>query len=127
MKRGDFVAKFVKFEVPKDIEEKVLQAVEMVKSTGKTRRGTNETTKAIERAIAKLVVIAEDVQPEEVVMHLAPICEEKKIPYVYVKSKQELGRATGIDVPCASIAIVDVGDAKKEIDEIVKAVNALKK
>lgn len=127
MKRGDSMAKYVRFEVPKELEEKVLQAVEIVKSTGKTRRGTNETTKAIERAIAKLVVIAEDIQPEEVVMHLAPLCEEKKIPYVYVKSKQELGRATGINVPCASIAITDAGDAKKEIDEIVKSANSLKK
>ena len=101
-------------------EDKILNAVEIAKNTGKIRIGTNETTKAIERGIAKLVVIAEDVQPKEVVLHLVPLCDEKKIKCVHVKSKQELGRAGGIDVPTASIAIVEEGDAKRDIEEIIK-------
>ena len=51
-------------------ENKILHAIEIAKNTGKVRIGTNETTKAIERGIAKLVVIADDVQPKEVIMHL---------------------------------------------------------
>jgi len=101
-------------------EDKILHAVEIAKNTGKVRIGTNETTKAIERGIAKLVVIAENVQPKEVIMHLPPLCDEKKIPYAYVKDKLELGRAAGVDVPAASIAITEEGDAKKDIEEIVK-------
>jgi large subunit ribosomal protein L7Ae len=101
-------------------ENKILHAVEIAKNTGKVRIGTNETTKAIERGIAKLVVIAQDVQPKEVIMHLAPLCEEKKIPYVHVKNKLELGRASGIDVSTAAIAIIEEGDAKKDIGEIAK-------
>jgi large subunit ribosomal protein L7Ae len=101
-------------------EEKVLQAVEIAKNTGKIKIGTNETTKAIERGVAKLVVSAEDVDPKEVVMHLGPLCEEKKIPYASVKSKQELGRAVGIDVPTAAIAVIEVGDAKTQIEELMK-------
>jgi len=101
-------------------EDKILHAVEIAKNTGKIRIGTNETTKAIERGIAKLVVIAQDVQPKEVVIHLAPLCEEKKIPCVFVKSKLELGRASGIDIGSAAIAIIEEGDAKKDIGEIAK-------
>ena len=63
---------YVKFEVPEELKEKVLQAVEIARNSGKIKKGTNETTKAIERGIAKLVVIAEDVEPEEIVMHLPP-------------------------------------------------------
>ena len=99
---------------------KVLQAVELARSTGKIRIGTNEATKAIERGIAKLVVIADDVQPKEVVMHLEPLCGEKKIPYAHVPTKAELGKAAGIGVGTASIAILVEGDAKKIIDEIAK-------
>ncbi|MEM4834184.1 MAG: ribosomal L7Ae/L30e/S12e/Gadd45 family protein, partial [Thermosphaera sp.] len=51
---------------------------------------------------------------------------EKKIPYVYVPSKQKLGEATGIEVAAASAAIVDAGEAKSLIDEIVKAVQELR-
>jgi large subunit ribosomal protein L7Ae len=101
-------------------EDKILHAVEIAKNTGKVRIGTNETTKAIERGIAKLVVAADDVQPKEVIMHLPSLCNEKKIPYATVKSTLELGRAAGIDVPTASIAVVEEGDAKRDIEEIAK-------
>lgn len=107
-------------EVSKDVSDKVIRLVEMAKNTGKIRRGTNETTKAIERGIAKLVIMAADVEPKEIVMHLPPLCEEKKIPYVYVPSKMELGRATGIDVPSAAIGIVEVGEGKAIFKEILE-------
>ena len=101
-------------------QDKVLQAVEIAKNTGKVRIGTNEATKAIERGIAKLVVVAEDVQPKEVVMHISPLCEEKKIPFATVSTKQDLGRAAGINIPTAAIAVIEEGDAKKNIEEIMK-------
>ncbi|NOZ81672.1 MAG: 50S ribosomal protein L7ae [Candidatus Micrarchaeota archaeon] len=118
---------YVRFEVPKELEEKTLQAVETAGATGKIKRGTNETTKSVERNQAKLVVIAEDVNPEEVVMHLPVLCEEKNIPFTYVKSKQDLGRAAGIDVACASLAIIEPGEAEGLVEEIIKSVKELKK
>ena len=99
-------------------ESKVLHAVEIAKNTGKIRIGTNETTKAVERGIAKLVVVADDVEPKEVIMHLGPLCEEKKILYSTINSKQDLGRAVGLKVPTAAVAIVEEGDAKKTIEEL---------
>ena len=113
--------------IPKDLSDKVLQAVEAAKNTGKIRKGTNETTKAVEKGIAQLVIIADDVEPAEIVMHLPPLCEEKKIPCVRVPSKQELGRAAGIDVGSAAISIVDPGDAKETLAEIIKRLAELQK
>ena len=118
---------YVKFEVPKELADRVLQAVEMAKNTGKVKKGTNETTKAVEKGLAKLVIIAEDVEPEEIVMHLPALCEEKKIPYVYVPSKAELGRAAGIDVAAASACIIEEGEAKDLVKEIIEKVKELKK
>jgi large subunit ribosomal protein L7Ae len=118
---------FVKFQVPKDLAEKVYEAVTVAKAGGKIRKGVNETTKAIDRGIAKLVVIAEDVTPPEILMHLPVLCDEKKVPYVYVPSKVELGKACGIDVPTSSIAIAAEGDAKKLIHEISEKVKTLMK
>ncbi len=118
---------YVKFSVTKEVGDKVLQAVEIAKNTGKIRIGTNETTKAIEKGIAQLVIIAEDVDPEEIVMHLPALCDEKKIPYVYIPSKQELGRATGIDVQSAAIAVVDFGEGKNLLKEILKGIEAAEK
>lgn len=118
---------YVKFEVPKEISEKVLEAVSVAKATGKIKKGVNETTKSIERGLAKLVIIAEDVQPEEIVMHLPILCEEKHVPYIYVPSKTELGKAAGIDVATSSAAIIEPGDAKKSMEEIIEKIKTLKK
>jgi large subunit ribosomal protein L7Ae len=101
-------------------ESKILHIVEIAKNTGKIRIGTNETTKAVERGIAKLVVVADDVSPIEVIMHLDPLCNEKKIPLAHVKGKMDLGRACGVTVPAASIAIIEEGDAKKDIADMKK-------
>lgn len=112
------MAGFVKFEVPQDLVNKTYEAVSVAKATGKLRKGVNETTKAIERGIAKLVIMARDVTPEEILMHLPVMCSEKQVPYMYVPSKLELGKASGIEVPTSSIAIVEEGDAKKLIADI---------
>lgn len=118
---------FVKFDVTKDIAEQSLEAIALAKASGKLRRGVNESTKAIERGIAKLVVMAEDVTPEEILMHLPVLCEEKGVPYSYVGNKLELGRASGIEVPTSSIAIIEEGESKKTIAEIVAKIKEVKK
>ena len=107
-------------EIGIDQEEKVLQIVEIARNTGKVKIGTNEATKAAERGIAKLVVFADDTSPKEVIMHLPPLCNEKNVPYAHVKTKQDLGRAGGIDVPTAALVILEIGDAKKQLDELLK-------
>ncbi|HIQ50244.1 MAG TPA: 50S ribosomal protein L7ae [Nanoarchaeota archaeon] len=119
--------KYVEFQEPEELKKKIIEAVELAASTGKVKRGTNETTKAVERGLAKFVVIAEDVQPEEIVMHLPPLCKEKNIPFGYVPSKLELGRAAGIDVAAASVAIIEPGEAKEKLEEIIREIEALKK
>jgi large subunit ribosomal protein L7Ae len=118
---------YVRFEVPSDLAEKAYEAVKKARETGKLKKGTNETTKAVERGIAKLVVIAEDVDPPEIVAHLPLLAEEKKIPYVYVPSKKKLGEAAGIEVQAASVAIVDPGEASSLVNEIAEKVKELKK
>lgn len=111
-----------KTQMTKELNDKILQTLEMAKNTGKIRKGTNETTKAVDKGIAQFVIIAEDVDPKEIVMHLPALCDEKKIPYVFIPSKMELGRAIGIDVPSAAAAIVEPGEAKEIIKELIKKI-----
>jgi len=96
------------------------EIVEVARKTGKIDKGTNEVTKAIERGQAKLVVIAEDVEPKEITQHIPVLCMEKGIPLITVDSKKKLGIAVGINVATASIAIVDGGDATAEIEKLSK-------
>ncbi|MEM2249714.1 MAG: 50S ribosomal protein L7Ae [Candidatus Bathyarchaeia archaeon] len=118
---------YVKFEVPKEVADAAYEALQIAAKTGTVRKGTNETTKAVERGQAKLVVIAEDVDPPEVVAHLPLLCEERKIPYVYVPSKEKLGDAVGIDVSAASACIINEGDAGGLVKEIIKRIEQIRK
>ena len=105
-------------EVDKQVMEKVYEAIEVAKKTGKIRKGSNEATKAVERGNAKLVVVAKDVTPPEVIMHIPLLAKEKGVPCITVSSKEELGAAAGISVETAAVAIIEEGDAKKVIAEI---------
>ena len=109
----------------KDVS-KVLEIVETARATGKIRKGVNEVTKSIERGEAKLVVFAEDVSPPEIVMHLPPLCEEKKIPFVYISKQNDIGAASGLEVGSTAAAIVKPGKAKDLIDEVAKQISDMR-
>ncbi|UCD20965.1 MAG: 50S ribosomal protein L7ae [archaeon] len=98
----------------------VYELVELAKKTGKIEKGTNETTKAVERKVAKFVVIAEDVNPKELTQHLPKLCDEAGIPYTTADSRKKLGVSVGINVPTAALAIVEAGDAQKHFAEFTK-------
>lgn len=117
---------YVKFETPQDLVNPILEAIRVAAQSGKVRKGTNEATKAIERGISKLIVIAEDVEPPEVVAHLPIICDEQGAAYAFVPSKQELGKALGIDVTSAAAAILDSGDAQHIVDQVIESISKVK-
>src|SRR3990167_6205796 len=110
-------------EVPKELLDKVYEAIETAKTTGKIKKGTNETTKTIEKGKAKLVVIAKDVTPPEITMHIPLIAEEKNAPCVIVPSKEELGSAAGIQVGTGSVAVIEEGDSKGLIKQLLGKVS----
>lgn len=117
---------YVKFETPKDLVSAIYEAVRLAKQSGKVRKGTNETTKAIERGSSRLVIIAEDVEPPEVVAHLPILCEERNAAYVFVPSKQQLGVSLGIDVGSAAATILDAGEAQHIVEQVVDSITNMR-
>ncbi|MBS7633678.1 50S ribosomal protein L7Ae [Candidatus Bathyarchaeota archaeon] len=118
---------YVKFEVPKEIADAAYEALQIASKTGAVRKGTNETTKAVERGQAKLVIIAEDVDPPEVVAHLPLLCDERKIPYIFVPSREQIGKAIGIDVKAAAACIAKEGDAAGLVKELSTRIEQVKR
>jgi len=117
---------FVKFQVSEEIQNKALEALEIARDTGKIKKGANEATKAIERSLATLVLIGADVEPEEIVMHLGPLCEEKRIPFLFINKQNDIGAASGLEVGSTAAAIVKPGKAKDLVDEIAKQISELR-
>ena len=121
------MAIYVRFQAPKDVQDLAYDLVEKARDNGKISKGANEVTKQVERGQAKLVVMAEDISPEEILAHMPVLCEEKNIPYTYVPSKDELGSAAGLTVSTAAVAILNPGKDKTGIEGIVKKIEPLKK
>ena len=117
---------YVNFDVPADLEDDALDALEVARDTGSVKKGTNETTKAVERGNADLVYIAEDVQPEEVVMHLPELSDEKNVPFIFVGAQDDIGHAAGLEVGSAAAAITDTGEAEDEVEDITEKLEELR-
>jgi ribosomal protein L7Ae-like RNA K-turn-binding protein len=90
----------------------------MVKTLGKDgggalKKGANEVTKAAERGTAQMVVMAENVNPSELLAHIPMICKEKEIPFIYVEDQAYLAEAAGMPTGTRTAAIV-VMDVSKD-------------
>lgn len=101
--------------------DKVYEAIEIARNTGKIKKGCNEVTKILERGQAKLVAYASDVNPAEVVMHLPLLSKEKGVPCFKVGSKEELGAAAGLQIGTAAVVVVHEGEAKNIIKSLSDA------
>ncbi len=121
------MAMYVRYKTSKEVQDLAYELVEKARDTGKISKGANEVTKQVERGQAKLVVMAEDVTPEEILAHMPVLCEEKNIPYTYVTSKEQLGTAAGLTVGTTAVAVVNPGKDKEGIDNIAKKIEELKK
>jgi len=121
------MAMYVRFKAPKELQDLAYELIEKARDNGKICKGANETTKQVERGQAKLVVMAEDVSPEEILAHMPMLCEEKNIPYTYVPSKEQLGIAAGMGVSTTAVAVLNPGKEKAGIENIVKKLETVKK
>merc|ERR1719203_2081280 len=112
---------------PAKLTEKISQLIKDAGSAGNIKRGANESTKAVNRNLAKLVVIAADTKPLEIVLRLPLLCEEKSIAFVFVPSKSDLGRDASSTRNACAVAIMGDGNVEleKKLDAIVAEVEQL--
>jgi large subunit ribosomal protein L7Ae len=110
----------VNFETPEKIQESVYDLLKKLGPDGKGRvkKGMNEVIKVSERGDAKLVVIAEDVNPPEMMIPIPMICKERGIPYLYVASQEYLGEAAGLPLHRKTSAVAVLSVDKSLEDEL---------
>ena len=115
-----------KYETPKEVAEDVYELVLSAGKDGVVKCGSNEVTKAAERGNAKIVILAEDVNPPELLAHIPLICDEKQIPYGYVRHQEYLGKESGLPdgVKTASIALLEIPKPLQEkYDTVIGKIN----
>ena len=113
----------IAFETPKDVQDNVYELVKLVGSgNGRLKKGSNEVTKAAERGTAKMIVMAENVNPAELLAHIPLICKEKNIPFIYVEDQTYLAEAAGMSTGAktAAIALMEIAKGAEEAFNGVK-------
>lgn len=85
------------------------------------KKGANEATKTLNRGTSEFIVMTADTEPLEILLHLPLLCEDKNVPYVFVPSKQALGRACGV-----SRAVISASVTSNESSELKPQIQAIK-
>lgn len=78
------------------------------------KRGVKEVVKALRKGEKGLVVIAGDISPPDVISHIPVLCEDEKVPYVFLPSKEDLGSAGATKRPTSCVMVVPGGGSKKK-------------
>jgi len=55
------------------------------------------------------------VDPKEITQHIPLICRDKGVKCAEVDSKKKLGVSIGIGVSCSAVAVIEAGEADKDI------------
>merc|ERR1712241_375960 len=88
------------------------------------RHGANTVTTLVEKKKAQLVVIANDVDPIELVLFLPALCRKMGVPYCIVKSKSRLGQVV-FRKTATSLAFTNVHpEDKPTLNKLIEAVKA---
>ena len=84
----------------------ILDLIQQAANYKQLKKGANEATKTLNRGISEFIVMAADAEPLEILLHLPLLCEDKNVPYVFVLSKQALGRACGVSRPVIACSVL---------------------
>ncbi|XP_055849882.1 NHP2-like protein 1 homolog [Episyrphus balteatus] len=106
---------------------KIMNLLQQALNYNQLRKGANEATKTLNRGLADIIVMAADAEPIEILLHLPLLCEDKNVPYVFVRSKQALGRACGVSRPIVSCSVTtnEGSQLKSQITSIQQEIERL--
>merc|ERR1712118_455159 len=105
----------------------ILEIVQLTSNQKQLKKGANESTKTLNRGISELIILAADTEPIEILLHLPLLCEDKNVPYVFIPSKQALGRACGVSrsVIACSITSNEGSQLKGQIQKLKDSIEKL--
>mmetsp|Transcript_17901 Transcript_17901/g.29050 ORF Transcript_17901/g.29050 Transcript_17901/m.29050 type:complete len:130 (-) Transcript_17901:118-507(-) len=103
-----------------DLTVSILELTQQAANYKQLKKGANEGTKALSRGVAEFIVMAADAEPLAILLHLPLLCEDKNVPYVFVKSKTALGRACGVSRPVIACAVTsnEGSQLNKQIEQL---------
>ncbi|KAI3335729.1 snrnp and snornp protein [Ustulina deusta] len=109
------------------LTHEILDLLQQCAHYRQTKRGANEVTKALNRGICEIAILAADTSPLAIVSHIPLLAEDKNTIYVYVPSKVAVGRACGVSraVIAASINTNDASELTPQIRSLKDKIERL--
>ncbi|CAH1156219.1 unnamed protein product [Phaedon cochleariae] len=89
------------------------------------RVGLKDVQRRIRKGETGIVLFAGDIYPIEIMCHLPVVCEKRKIPYVYVPSRKDLGAALGVKRGCVTVLIRSHDDYSDTFNELKGEIDTL--
>lgn len=80
---------------------------EVVKGIRKGEKGCVSRVHSVVRVLTfrRLLILAADINPIDIISHLPILSEENQIPYIFVSSKEELGHASSTKRPTSCVMV----------------------
>lgn len=100
-----YVSKIARPLASKKTTKRLHKLVKKASQAKFVRRGVKEVVKALRKGAKGFCIIAGDISPIDVVVHLPIMCEDRQIPYFYVPSKLDLGSAASTKRPTSCILL----------------------
>lgn len=109
------------------LTKKIYELVEQAHNGKQLKKGANESTKTLNRGQSRLIIMAADAEPLEILLHLPLLCEDKNVPYIFVPSKEALGRACQVarQVVACSVVQKDGSQLSSQLDEVCQRIEKL--
>merc|ERR1711988_258954 len=113
----------------KKLAKKLFKCIKKATKAKQVLRGVKEVVKAVRKGTKGVCVIAGNISPMDVISHLPILCEDQDVPYVYVRSKEDLGAAGLTKRPTSCMLIapsIKKGTEEPEgFDEVKKKVKKM--
>merc|ERR1711998_380698 len=108
------------------LSKKIFKCIKKATKAKQVLRGVKEVVKAVRKGKKGVCVIAGNISPMDVISHLPILCEDNGVPYIYVRSKEDLGAAALTKRPTSCMLVApklkkDL-EAPEGYDELVKKV-----
>jgi len=97
------------------LAKKLFKCIKKATKTKQVLRGVKEVVKAVRKGTKGVCVIAGNISPMDVISHLPVLCEDNDVPYIYIRSKEDLGAAGLTKRPTSCMLIAP--SIKKDLEE----------
>merc|ERR1711865_654209 len=97
------------------LTKKLFKCIKKATKAKQVLRGVKEVVKAVRKGTKGVCVIAGNISPMDVISHLPILCEDNDVPYIYIRSKEDLGAAGLTKRPTSCMLIAP--SIKKDLEE----------